>query len=356
MSRRPAKPSLLSLNRTQNRDLASERVFLSGVYSAGVDPTAIHNGDLAGGVLGGSYPNPSFAVDMATQNELDAALATAQPLDPELSALAGLVSAANKLPYFTGSGTAALADLSAFIRTLLDDVDAPSARSTLGAAATTDPRFPSADEKAALAGVGGVPSVSNPYVTNADSRLVGGGGATDYGLVTALPGSPANGELCTLVDSLANPTFRWRLQYNASSTSPYKWECIGGSPIRVFDYASVTTATGDFSFGGGPDLTFPRSGQYDLTWGCVCGNNTAVNYAYMSIRVPGATGAIQAPGTNDAARVRAAANNQPFDNVEHKQRYSGIAAGDTAAPRYGVNSGTGTWINRFVEAMPLRVA
>lgn len=59
--------------------------------------------------------------------------------DTELSAISGLTSAADRLPYYTGSGTAALATFTSFGRSLVDDADAATARSTLGlgAAATT---------------------------------------------------------------------------------------------------------------------------------------------------------------------------------------------------------------------------
>lgn len=69
--------------------------------------------------------DPNFATTITT------ALAGKQPLDADLTAIAALASAADRLPYSTGAGTWTLTAFTAVARALLDDPDVATMRATL---------------------------------------------------------------------------------------------------------------------------------------------------------------------------------------------------------------------------------
>jgi microcystin-dependent protein len=154
--------------------------------------------------------------------------------DAELLALAGLTSAANTLPYFTGSGTASLADLTAFARTLLDDADASTARGTLGLGTIAT----QAASSVAITG-GSVSGITDLAVAD------GGTGASTATAARANLG---------IVDSAFLPS--GMVAPFAMNAAPTGWLECDGSAVSRTTYASLFTAVGTTHGSGDGSTTF----------------------------------------------------------------------------------------------------
>ncbi|EMZ8207969.1 phage tail protein, partial [Salmonella enterica subsp. enterica] len=95
-------------NNTQIATTAYVRAAISALV--GSSPEALDTLNELAAALGN---DPNFATTMTN------ALAGKQPLDATLTALAGLATGANKLPYFTGKDTVAQTDLTSVGRDIL---------------------------------------------------------------------------------------------------------------------------------------------------------------------------------------------------------------------------------------------
>jgi hypothetical protein len=147
-----------------------------GAVDAAAVTTAVGN---HAALTSGTHGISTFAatvLDDATAADARATLGlvigtNVQAQDAELAAIAGLTSAADTFPYFTGSGTAALGTVTAAGRALLDDASSTDQRATLGLVIGTNVQAQDA-ELAALAGLTSAADTF-PYFTGSGTAALG---------------------------------------------------------------------------------------------------------------------------------------------------------------------------------------
>jgi len=169
---------------------------------------------------------------------------------------------------------------------------------------------------------------------------------------TTLPANPYDGQEAILVDSVSNPTYQWRFRFNASSTSAYKWEFVGGGPYvngggsANFAGATPTVPTGFTAF------TIPRTGLYNILFGAFIGNNggwTAIYAATVQMYIAGV--AVGWAATFDPTAGYASGS------VSASAIAQTPSAGQTLDMRCaGVAGPTTNFSNCWYEVIPVRVS
>lgn len=114
-------------------------VSLAGAPSFAADKKPLKNeaGQIKPFAAGETVPVANGGTGATTASAARTALGVAigtnvEAYDADLAAIAGVTSAADKVPYFTGSGTAAVTDLTSTGRSLIDDTSTSAMRTTLG--------------------------------------------------------------------------------------------------------------------------------------------------------------------------------------------------------------------------------
>jgi hypothetical protein len=175
--------------------------------------------------------------------------------------------------------------------------------------------------------------------------------------VTTLPTNPVDGQECYYIADSVNGVV-WHLKYNAGSSSAYKWEFVGGSPLFAFNDASGTfTGTSNVYqqvSGVVCNLALPLAGDYDIEAGARMTTlvaNGGVNFSYDI----GATPAASIDGA--FAFVQAASFARPIDSVLRQRRKTGMTAGVVLTGKFMQTSATGTATvaEPTIRARPVRV-
>lgn len=176
-------------------------------------------------------------------------------------------------------------------------------------------------------------------------------------VVTALPGSPADGQEVYFQADATNGIY-WHLRYRSGSASAYKWEFVGGAPLAVESLAISTVVGAVPNIWGVQttqlNVTLPLAGDYDVLHIGNWRNNTNVGSIGLSERF-GAAG--PDPATGEFA-YQSLPNAGAFASITHRRRITGRPAAMVLTEIFQSAAGANADITRTagrIEVTPVRV-
>lgn len=172
-------------------------------------------------------------------------------------------------------------------------------------------------------------------------------GPTPISYGTSLPTNPIDGQEAILVDSITNPSYQWRFRYNAQSTSPYKWEFVGGSPSHISFPTSQPQAAG-WAIASDPRFDAPRPGEYLCSFSSLHLTSAAIGIG-VSLYLDGVN-----QGHTQVLINSAAAWYQTL--VQTGIVLTVPTAGQRIVHGYHLSSGSSNVMNRFLNVQPRRVS
>jgi hypothetical protein len=183
-------------------------------------------------------------------------------------------------------------------------------------------------------------------VTNAEVAVAAAilGSKLNLSIGSSPPGSPTSGDFWIYPGS----GFYWVFVYDNSETT-LKWKYIGGPPLLSEIATSETTASTTYVdlATAGPSVTLPRAGDYIVSHGnsCFCAVGSK---QFQTVKIGAAAATDAKACIHDAVNLT--------DTPAKTFRVSGAAASDVLKLMYRNNvTNTGTWLERWISVVPVRV-